>query len=157
MPARIGEFTGGQLVSLRFASDAELPALARKVLDEKLSERKVELYLIIQNRLYRGEIPHKGNSHPGEHPAIVEKPLWDDVQAVLAANRVERATGARARHPSLLTGMVFDETSQRLTPTYAVKKGTRYRYYVSTSLLTGAGRNHSSGRRIYRPTIWKAW
>jgi len=35
--------------------------------------------------------------------------LWDDVQAVLAANRVERATGARASHPSLLTGMVFDE------------------------------------------------
>ena len=100
MPARIGEFTWGQLVSLRFASDAELPALARKVLDEKLSERKVELYLIIQNRLYRGEIPHKGNSHPGEHPAIVERPLWDDVQAVLAANRVERATGARAANRS---------------------------------------------------------
>jgi hypothetical protein len=50
------------------------------------------LYLIVQNRLYRGGIPHKGNSYPGEHPAIVDKPLWDDVQAVLAANRVERAT-----------------------------------------------------------------
>jgi hypothetical protein len=37
---RIGEFTVPQLVSLRFASDAELPALARKVLDEKMSERK---------------------------------------------------------------------------------------------------------------------
>jgi hypothetical protein len=37
---RIGEFTIDQLVSLRFASDAELPALARKVLDEKMSERK---------------------------------------------------------------------------------------------------------------------
>jgi uncharacterized protein DUF6526 len=37
---RIGEFTVSQLVSLRFAGDAELPALARKVLDEKLSERK---------------------------------------------------------------------------------------------------------------------
>jgi site-specific DNA recombinase len=104
--------------------------------------------LILQNRLYRGEIPHKGNSYPGEHPAIVDKPLWDDVQAVLAANRVERTTGARASHPSLLTGMVFDETGERLTPTYAVKKGTRYRYYVSTSLITGAGRNRSSGRRI---------
>src|SRR5450759_3899497 len=46
------------------------------------------LYLILQNRLYRGEIPHKGNSYPGEHTAIVDKPLWDDVQAVLAANRV---------------------------------------------------------------------
>lgn len=37
---RISEFTVGQLVSLRFASDAELPALARKVLDEKLTDRK---------------------------------------------------------------------------------------------------------------------
>ena len=37
---RIGEFTVSQLVALRFASDAELPALARKVLDEKISERK---------------------------------------------------------------------------------------------------------------------
>ncbi|MGH6848522.1 MAG: recombinase family protein [Methylocella sp.] len=106
------------------------------------------LYLILQNRIYCGEVPHKGNSYPGEHPAIVDKPLLDDVQAVLAANRVERATGARARHPSLLTGMVFDETGERLTPTYAVRKGARYRYYVSTSLITGAGRNRSSGRRI---------
>jgi hypothetical protein len=44
--------------------------------------------------------------------------------------------------------MVFDETGERLTPTYAVKKGTRYRYYVSTSLITGAGRNRSGGWRI---------
>jgi hypothetical protein len=37
---RIGEFSVAQVVSLRFASDAELPALARKVLDEKMNERK---------------------------------------------------------------------------------------------------------------------
>jgi Family of unknown function (DUF6526) len=37
---RIGDFTVSQVVSLRFASDAELPALARKVLDEKVNERK---------------------------------------------------------------------------------------------------------------------
>src|ERR1019366_1831054 len=106
------------------------------------------LYLILQNRLYRGEIFHNGNTYPGEHPAIVDKPLWDEVQAVLVANRVERTTGARASHPSLLTSIVFDESGERLTPTHAVKNGTRYRYYVSTSLLTGAGRNRSSGRRI---------
>jgi site-specific DNA recombinase len=106
------------------------------------------LYLMLQNRIYRGEITHKGNSYPGEHAAIVEQPLWDDVHAVLAKNRVERATGVRAKHPSLLAGMLFDETGERLTPTYAVKKGTRYRYYVSTSLTTRAGRNRSDGRRI---------
>ncbi|MGB2590754.1 MAG: DUF6526 family protein [Candidatus Acidiferrum sp.] len=37
---RIGEFTIEQFVALRFASDAELPELARKVLDEKLNNRK---------------------------------------------------------------------------------------------------------------------
>jgi hypothetical protein len=37
---RISEFSVGQLVALRFASDAELPALAKKVLDEKLNDRK---------------------------------------------------------------------------------------------------------------------
>jgi uncharacterized protein DUF6526 len=43
---RIEEFTLAQLVSLRFASDAELPALARKVLEEKLTERKAIKQLI---------------------------------------------------------------------------------------------------------------
>ena len=45
---RIGEFTINQLVSLRFASDAELPALARKVLDGKMNERKV-IKQMVQN------------------------------------------------------------------------------------------------------------
>jgi hypothetical protein len=43
---RIGEFSADQLVALRFACDAELPALARKVLDEKLTERKAIKKLI---------------------------------------------------------------------------------------------------------------
>ena len=43
---RIGEFELAQFVSLRFACDAELPALARKVLDEKLTERKAIKQLI---------------------------------------------------------------------------------------------------------------
>ena len=37
---RIGEFTTPQLIALRFASDEELPELARKVLDEKIEDRK---------------------------------------------------------------------------------------------------------------------
>ncbi len=41
LQTRFGEFERGQLVSLRFASDAELPALARKVLDEKIKDRKI--------------------------------------------------------------------------------------------------------------------
>jgi site-specific DNA recombinase len=106
------------------------------------------LYLLLQNRTYRGEATHKGNAYAGEHSAIVDKPLWDAVQAVLAENRVARATGANTKEPSLLTGLLFDEVGDRLTPTWSVKKGTRYRYYVSTSLVTGDGTPRSTCRRI---------
>ena len=44
--ARTGELTINQIVSLRFASDAELPALTQKVLAEKLTERKAIKRLI---------------------------------------------------------------------------------------------------------------
>jgi DNA invertase Pin-like site-specific DNA recombinase len=106
------------------------------------------LYLMLQNRVYRGEITHKGNSYTGEHPAIIEQQLWDEVQTVLAKNRVERVTGVRAKHPSALGGLVFDPTGERLTPTYAIKKGTRYRYYISARLMRKAASNRSSGWRI---------
>ncbi len=43
---RADELTVGQFVALRFASDEELPQLMRKVLDEKLSERKAIKQLI---------------------------------------------------------------------------------------------------------------
>jgi site-specific DNA recombinase len=106
------------------------------------------LYLMLQNRIYRGEITHKGNAYPGEHPAIADKALWDEVQAVLSENRVNRAVGSYAKQPSLLAGLVFDESGERLTPSHAVKKGTRYRYYVSRSLIIGTAKDRSKGRRI---------
>jgi site-specific DNA recombinase len=106
------------------------------------------LYLMLQNRIYRGEITHKGDAYPGEHPAIVDKAPWDQVQAILAENRVNREVGSYAKQPSLLAGLAFDETGERLTPSHAVKKGTRYRYYVSRSLIVGAAKDQSKGRRI---------
>ena len=63
-------------------------------------------------------------------------------------NRIDRAIGTKAQHPSLLAGLVFDQSGERLTPTHAVKKGTRYRYYVSKALITGAANDSSHGRRI---------
>jgi len=78
----------------------------------------------------------------------VDQPLWDKVRAVLAENRVGRTTGADAKYPSLLAGLVFDDSGERLTPTHAVKKDTRYRYYISRSLITGTAKDHSQGRRI---------
>jgi DNA invertase Pin-like site-specific DNA recombinase len=95
------------------------------------------LYLILQNRIYRGEIVHKTRSYPGQHPAIIDKGLWDKAQRKLAANRVARQRGVNCSEPSLLAGLIYDEGGDRMTPTHANKKGCRYRYYVSRPLITG--------------------
>src|SRR5215472_5875153 len=106
------------------------------------------LYLMLQNRLYRGEIIHKRQSHPGEHTPIIDQPLWDAVQARLAANTAERHSGTRTGQPSLLAGMLFDRDGNRMTPTHATKEGRRYRYYVYRPLITNGQTDRSAGLRI---------
>jgi site-specific DNA recombinase len=98
------------------------------------------LYLMLRNRIYSGEIKHKGNAYRGQHEAIIDPNLWQAVQDKLATNRQERALGVGAESPSLLAGLIVDAEGQRLTPTHANKRGKRYRYYISTSLLDGKKR-----------------
>jgi hypothetical protein len=105
------------------------------------------LYLILRNRSYRGEIVHKGQSHPGEHTPIIDQPLWDAVQRRLAGNTAERSSGTCTHQPSLLAGMLFDAEGKRMTPSYAVKKGRRYHYYVSRPLITQDKRESSAALR----------
>jgi site-specific DNA recombinase len=106
------------------------------------------LYMILQNRIYRGEIVHKGQSYPGEHAAVIDSALWDRVQTRLSENRVERNIGIRVKNPSLLAGLLFDDAGQRITPTHAVKHGKRYRYYVSRPLIINTRADPASGLRI---------
>ena len=42
--------------------------------------------------------------------------------------------------------MLFDAAGNRMTPSYAVKKGVRYRYYVSRPLITKDQTERSAGR-----------
>jgi site-specific DNA recombinase len=106
------------------------------------------LYLMLRNRTYLGEIVHKGQSHPGEHAPIIDHPLWDEVQMQLAGNTAERNSGTRTHQPSLLARMLFDAHGNRMTPSYAVKKGTRYRYYVSRPLITQDQSESSTALRV---------
>jgi len=111
------------------------------------------LYLMLRNRTYRGEIVHHGQSHPGEHPPVIDQPLWDAVQRRLAGNTAERNAGTRTHQSSLLAGMLFDAVGQQMTPSYAVKKGMRYRYYVSRPLITQDQRESSTASRIQAAEI----
>jgi len=123
------------------------------------------LYAMLSNRLYRGEIVHKGVSHPGQHDPIIDEALFNEVQSILVANRANRERGTNADAPSLLAGLIFDAEGSRMTPTHASKKGVRYRYYVSHTLIaarptksddsdaTGPTGIASTGRRLPAASI----
>lgn len=70
------------------------------------------------------------------------------MQAILDQNRVDRANGKTGNEPNLLTGILFDAQGGRMSPTHANKKGTRYRYYISRSLLDGSAKAKTEGQRI---------
>jgi site-specific DNA recombinase len=89
------------------------------------------LYHLLRNRLYLGEIRHRDQWYPGEHEGIVGRALWDRVQAQLNSNLKKRRNRVREQASSLLIGLVEDEHGTRYTPSFTVRSGRRYRYYVS--------------------------
>jgi DNA invertase Pin-like site-specific DNA recombinase len=96
------------------------------------------LRAILTNPIYVGRVKHGKHSYEGQHEAIVDRQTFDQVEALLAsrANTSTSAAGKDGLH--LLTGLIFDETGDRLSPTHATKSGTRYRYYVSRRVTKGA-------------------
>ena len=92
------------------------------------------LAYFLRNRFYVGEVQFKGETFPGEQPAILGHALFDAVQARLEQQRTNH-TAARNSTGSLLMGRIYDERGNRMTPTYATKNGVRYRYYISASLV----------------------
>jgi site-specific DNA recombinase len=114
-----------------------LPILAAEGIKAK-SGKPVEkgyLYRIITNPVYVGEARHKGTSYPGEHKAIVDRKLWDRVQAVLKESPRKRAASSRARTPALLKGLIFGPSGTAMTPSHTRRNGKLYRYYVDMDVL----------------------
>jgi site-specific DNA recombinase len=92
------------------------------------------LYHLLRNRIYRGEVVHNGIAYRGEHNAIVDEELWNAAQAKLSGN-VARQRRIRIESGALLSGLIFDGRGNRMSPTYTVRRGNRYRYYISRGLV----------------------
>lgn len=97
------------------------------------------LYHLLNNRIYIGEIVHRGVSYPGQHRPIVPRELWNKVAARLHANNQAHRMGKSHSTPSLLGGRLFDGKGARFTPTHTVKNAKRYRYYTSQTVIRQAG------------------
>ena len=94
---------------------------------------------ILKNPTYIGMIPHKALVHPGNHTPIVDRDIFDRVQAELASRtRKLNLNSAKLDSGAMLRGRLFDADGVAMTPTVSYgKNGQRFRYYVSSSLQRG--------------------
>src|SRR5438093_189052 len=106
------------------------------------------IYRLLSNPIYTGHIAHKGELYSGQHPTLIDAETWNAVRGQLAVNRNRNRSKSHAAEPSLLAGLVTDAWGKRLTPSHAVKKGRRYRYYVSAALITKSGEDRAPGWRL---------
>jgi site-specific DNA recombinase len=106
---------------------------------------------LLKNRIYIGEVVHRNEVHAGDHQPILSREVFDAVQEKLACNDVDRKLRLKSS-PSLLTGLLYDDRGNKMSPSHTKKRGVRYRYYVSQALQqkrSGVG----NVRRVSGPDI----
>jgi len=104
------------------------------------------LYKLLRNRIYLGELSHKGSWFPGAHAPIIDHGLWGQVHEVLARDPHVRSVDTQTRESTdaLLRGLLFGPSGDPMYPTYASKNKRKYRYYVSKAEMRfgAAGKTH---------------
>lgn len=116
---------------------------------------KGPLAYLLRNRVYIGEVIHKDRHYPGEHEGIVPRELFDAVQAALG-EKAQAQGSVRGNTGSWLTGLLYDDRGNRMTPSSARKGALHYRYYVSRALETGQRSEAGSVSRVSAPEIEQA-
>ncbi len=116
---------------------------------------KGSLAYLLHNRAYVGEVIHKGRHFEGQHEAIIDRDLFDQVQARLAA-RARRSGPTVFNAGSLLKGVLFDDRGNRMTPATSRRRGRLYRYYVSCVLAQGRREDAGTVRRASAPDLERA-
>jgi site-specific DNA recombinase len=109
------------------------------------------LYRLLSNRIFLGEINHRGQSFRGEHAAIVDAEIFTQVQAKLDGQNLSRAE--RLKSNALLAGKLFNEAGDRMSPTHAMKQSVRYRYYISAAAMQGRERAARAAHRLPAPAL----
>ncbi len=95
------------------------------------------LYKLFKNPVFVGIAAHKGKHYPGEHAPIIERALWDQVQAILSQGTPQKR-GAQvrpSRGPALLKGLLFADDGNAMTPSTTSKGNKVYVYYVNTASI----------------------
>jgi hypothetical protein len=101
--------------------------------------RRGAIRYLLTNPAYLGVTRHKDKLYEGTHPPIVDRELWDKVQANLAAASVQRAAQPLLAEGARLSGQLFDDRENQMVAAYTTRKSKRWRYYISRAKLNGKG------------------
>lgn len=107
---------------------------------------------LLRNRFYVGEVAFKGEILQGEQLPILDRSLFDAVQAKLGQQKIAFKS-ARMISGALLTGRIYDDRGNRMSPSHTHRRGIKYRYYLSTVLVQGLAKQAGSISRVPAPEI----
>jgi DNA invertase Pin-like site-specific DNA recombinase len=109
---------------------------------------------LLRNPVYVGLAKHKGKLYPGAHEPIIERPLFDRVQAQLDASARTSRRQRTVEASGLLTGLIFDDKGNRMSPQWSIGRGgSRHGYYVSQALLQRRKAEAGSLPRVSAPIV----
>jgi site-specific DNA recombinase len=92
---------------------------------------KPSLLHLLRNAIYTGKIRYRQETFDGEHPAIVDAKLFDEVQAILSGNGAARIYWADQEQPPPLRGLLrCKPCNTAMVHAYTMRGARRYRYYV---------------------------
>ena len=92
------------------------------------------LNCILRNKAYIGLVGHKGTWYQGEHQGIIPTELFEQVETVMADNRINRQHYDPSK--SLLSGKLYDDKDNAMSPSWSTGSGgKKYRYYVSQAII----------------------
>jgi len=120
--------------TLRWAHREGLKTKQRERLGKTAGGKSFEygsLRCILSNRLYVGEIEHKGKVHQGQHDPIVDRQVFDEAQVILASLSSSAVRGPKLVSGSLLQGLIVDRHGRTMGPVHTTRSGQRFRYYVT--------------------------
>lgn len=111
-----------------------------------------QIHFILTNPVYIGKIRHKKEIYNGLHASIIDQSLFDRVQTKLHAASVNGSHSNRAgQKRARLISKLFDETGDRLTPSFTCLKSRRIFYYVSNRLIRRQEKDPTGWRLPARP------
>ncbi len=95
-----------------------------------------QLYCLLRNPLYRGQIRHRDKIYDGLQEAIIDESTWGKVQSLLSSGRSKRQVTHNNPSGGWLSRILIDSNDEPMVATHATRAGRKYRYYVSASLMT---------------------